>query len=403
MVYLVLLWWDGTLKRAGYVIWMAAAVALEFYTFVEAFAEITILWVAALLIGLAVAGAAVRPKIARLALHTAAAYAAAIVLASPYLLYALRNYPKVFVRQEPQFSLDLASLVIPDKHRVLGMSWLAAASGHVRETTSYIGIPMLVLFVLLAVFTWSSRLVRMMTALFAVIILLTLGPYLIIDSRLEFALPWIEIWSLPFLRSAEPVRFIDLGYLILALCLAIWLSTATVSRTARWARWMLAVAALTAVFADLPAFASVVVPPDPPQHWEKANPQLKITNDIPVFFTAGTYKKYVKPGENVVILSHRGNAGMLFQAYTDFYFRIGGGFINDSLSRNDALPQEVGALSQPTGQRIQDFKNYVRKAGVGALIVENAWGEKWMYIFATLGLKSTDTGGVTIFQVNPAK
>ena len=166
---------------------------------------------------------------------------------------------------------------------------------------------------------------------------------------------------------------------------------------------MLAVAALTAVFADLPAFASVVVPPDPPQHWEKANPQLKITNDIPVFFTAGTYKKYVKPGENVVILSHRGNAGMLFQAYTDFYFRIGGGFINDSLSRNDALPQEVGALSQPTGQRIQDFKNYVRKAGVGALIVENAWGEKWMYIFAALGLKSTDTGGVTIFQVNPAK
>ena len=145
MVYLVLLWWDGTLKRAGDVIWMTAAVALEFYTFVEAFAEITILWVAALLIGLAVAGAAVRPKIARLALHTAAAYAAAIVLASPYLLYALRNYPKVFVRQEPQFSLDLASLVIPDKHRVLGMSWLAAASGHVRETTSYIGIPMLVL------------------------------------------------------------------------------------------------------------------------------------------------------------------------------------------------------------------------------------------------------------------
>jgi len=403
MVYLVLLWWDGTLKRVGYVIWMAAAVALEFYTFVEAFAEITIVWAAALLIGLAVAGAAVRPKIARLALHTAAAYAGAIVLASPYLLYALRNYPKVFVHQEPQFSLDLASLVIPGKHRLLGMNWLAAASGHLRETTSYIGIPMLVLFVLLAVFTWSSRLVRMMTALFAVIILLTLGPHLIIDSRQEFPLPWIGIWSLPFLRSAEPVRFIDLGYLILALCLAIWLSTVTVSRMARWARWALAVAALATVFADVPTFASVVVPPDPPQHWEKANPQLKITNDIPVFFTAGTYKKYVKPGENVVVLSRRGNAGMLFQAYTDFYFRSAGGFINDSLSRGDALPQDVGALSQPTRQRIQDFKNYVRKAGVGALIVENAWAERWMYIFTTLGLKSTNTGGVTIFQVTPAK
>ena len=169
------------------------------------------------------------------------------------------------------------------------------------------------------------------------------------------------------------------------------------------ARWALAVAALAAVFADLPTLASVVVPPDPPRHWEKANPQLKITNDIPAFFTAGTYKKYVKPGENVVILSHRGNAGMLFQAYTGFYFRIAGGFINDALSREDALPQEVGALTQPAKQQIQDFKAYVRNAGVGALIVENAWAEKWMYIFTTLGLKSTDTGGVTIFQVTPAK
>ena len=36
MVYLVLLWWDGTLRRTGYVIWMTLAIALEFYTFVEA-------------------------------------------------------------------------------------------------------------------------------------------------------------------------------------------------------------------------------------------------------------------------------------------------------------------------------------------------------------------------------
>jgi hypothetical protein len=261
---------------------------------------------------------------------------------------------------------------------------------------------MLVLFILFAIFTWSSRLTRMMTALFAVIILLTLGPHLIIDSRRTFTLPWAGIWRLPLLRSAEPVRFLDLGYLILALCMAIWLSTVTASRLARWARWALAVAALAVVFADLPTFASVVVPPDPPQYWVKANPQLKMTNDIPDFFTAGTYKKYVKPGENVVILSARGNAGMLFQAYTDFYFRIGGGFINDSLSRDDALPQAVGVLSQPTTQRIQDFENYVRKAGVGALIVENAWAVKWMYIFSTLGLKGTDTGGVTIFQVPTA-
>lgn len=403
MVYLVLLWRDGMLKRAGYVSWMAVALALEFYTFVEAFAEITIVWVAALLIGFAVAGAAVRPVIVRLALHTAAAYAGAVVLAAPYLVYAAANYPRVFVTQQSQFSLDVASLVIPDKHRLLGMSWLAAASGHIRETTSYVGIPMLALFVLLAVLTWQSRLVRMMTALFAIIIALTLGPRLIVDSREGFPLPWGVIWRLPLLRSAQPVRLIDLGYLVLALCLAVWLSAVTASATARVARWALAVAALAVVFADLKTFASVVVPPDPPRQWQQANPRLTITNDIPAFFAAGTYKKYLKPGENVVILSQRGNAAMLFQARTGFYFRTGGGFINAALTPTDALPPDVSALRHPTSQGIQDFRNYVREAGVGSLIVENAWAEKWMYIFAALGLKGTDTGGVTVFPVTTAR
>ena len=48
MVYLVVLWWDGTLGRTGYVIWMMIAFALEFYTFIEYFAEMSLIWVAAL-------------------------------------------------------------------------------------------------------------------------------------------------------------------------------------------------------------------------------------------------------------------------------------------------------------------------------------------------------------------
>ena len=113
LVYLVVLWWDGTLGRTGYVIWMMLAIALEFYTFIEAFAEMSMMWVAALALGFAVAGRELRPRVARLARHTAIAYLGAIVLAAPYLIYALGHYPSTLTRQEPWFSLDFAGLVLP--------------------------------------------------------------------------------------------------------------------------------------------------------------------------------------------------------------------------------------------------------------------------------------------------
>ncbi len=110
MVYLVLLWWDGRLKRTGFVMWMAAAIALEFYTFVEAFAEMTLVWVAALLIGFAVASRDTRLKVARLALLTAIAYVAAIVLAGAVPVLRVEELPE---RAHQAAARELAGPVQP--------------------------------------------------------------------------------------------------------------------------------------------------------------------------------------------------------------------------------------------------------------------------------------------------
>ena len=396
IVYLVLLWWDGRLKRTGFVIWMTVAIALEFYTFIEAFAEMTMLFVAALLIGFAVAGRASWPKVARLAVLTAIAYVGAGVLASPYLLYALRNYPTVLTRQQAKFSLDFSGLVLPRTDRLLGMKWWAAAAGHDMSATTYLGIPLLVILVALAVFGWSSRLIRMLVLSFVIVIVFAAGPDLMVDGKQVVALPWAGMWSLPFLRSAEPIRFIDFAYLVLAIVLAFWLAKVTKSRLLRAARWGLGMLALAAIFADLPTFAEVVVPP-PPVHWKPAIPSAKQTDLLPAFFTKGMYRKYLHQGETVVVLSHRGNAGMLFQAYTDFYFKIAGGFINASLSRGDALPIQVALLSHPTKPREAEFRAYLKSAKIGALIVEQDWSEHWMYVFGPLGLQAKTVGGVVVF------
>jgi hypothetical protein len=113
MVCLVLLWWDGTLGRTGFVIWMAVALALEFYTFNEFFADMTAVLVAALMIGFAVAGREARRKVALLAGLIGIAYVGALVLAAPDLIYALTHFPGGLTRQQPTFSLHLARLIVP--------------------------------------------------------------------------------------------------------------------------------------------------------------------------------------------------------------------------------------------------------------------------------------------------
>ena len=397
MVYLVLRWWDGSLRRTGYVIWMMLAIALEFYTFVEAFAEMSLIWVAALALGFGVAGRELRPRVARLAWHTGIAYLGAIVLAAPYLIYALENYPSTLTRPEPWFSVDFAGLVLPGSHRLLGMRWWAAAAGHDLAPTTYLSIPLLVILALFAVFRWSSRVTRFLVIGFVVVIAFAAGPSLTVDGKQLFALPWGVMWDWPFLKSAEPIRFIVFGYLIIAMALACWLATLDLSRLARAARWALAVVALAAIFADLPTFAEVVVPP-PPRDWTPAIPSLQPANALPAFISDGLYRRYLSPGEIVVVVSHRGNAGMLFQADTGFYFRIAGGFINASLSQVDALPVPVADMDSLTPADEMNFELYIQQAGVGAIIVERAWSELWMYNFSALGLKATTVGGVTIYD-----
>jgi hypothetical protein len=400
MVYLVLLWWDGTLGRTGFVIWLAIALALEFYTFTEAFFDATLVIAAALVIGFAVAGRAARRTVARLAGLIAVSYAGAAVLVSPYLADEVLRLPPGLARNTPNFSLHLAALVLPRADRIWGLPSLSAVS-RVNPAADYVGIPLLLLLLVFAVVTWSSRVTRLLVITFAVIIALALGRDLVPLRGQAFTLPWYRLWDLPIARSVETDRFILFGYLVLALALALWLAADGLGRLARAARWSLAVLALAAIFANLPTFAEVVVPRAP--FWTPAVPSLRPENALPAFVTDGMYRRYLKPGETVVVLSHRGNAGMLFQAETGFYFRIAGGFINASLNSTNALPRQVAVISDPNPAREREFFKFIHAANVGAIIVERAWSEQWMYVFSGLGMQGTTVGGVTVYRTSSSQ
>jgi hypothetical protein len=135
-----------------------------------------------------------------------------------------------------------------------------------------------------------------------------------------------------------------------------------------------------------------VLPPGTP------SAAVQPTNALPTFISAGLYRNYLRPGEIVVVVSDRGNAGMLFQADTNFYMRIAGGFVNASFSDITALPKPVAQLRHPTRARKRQFRAYIHQAGVGAILVERAWAAPWMQIFSRMGLHGAQVGGMIVYR-----
>jgi len=218
---------------------------------------------------------------------------------------------------------------------------------------------------------------------------LAVGPVLVIDGQVRGPVPWEGLWHLVFARNTEPLRLIIFANLLFAMIVAVWLAMPARNRLLLASRWILALAAVVAILAYHPTVPS-----------GSANPAAAVRPDaLPTFFSAGLYQRYLRPGEIVVVVSDRGNAGMLFQADTNFYMRIAGGFINVTLSDTTALPAPVARLRHPTPAREQRFRAYVHRAGAGAILVERAWAAPWMRIFGRMGLHGTPVGGMIVYRI----
>jgi hypothetical protein len=400
MAYLVVRWWEGSMTTRWFVLSTALAMALQFYTFNEGFAEMTAVWAGGLLIGFAVAGRANRRKVARLAAHTAVAYAGALILAAPYLIYSLKHYQGALTRQQAAYSLPLVRLVVPMSQKTFGYVPLLRYSNHIGDVgiENYVGIPLIAVLLALTAFAWRSRLSWLLLAGFLFVIALAVGPNLPVTSvHRTHRVPWAGLWSLPLARSAEPSRFIVFAVLALAIALALWLAAPAKNWPATGARWGLGLLAVAAIIADAPTSYTAI---DPVPLGYKPPATMRPVNPLPAFVTQGMYRDYLRSGEIVVILTHRGNAGMLFQAASGFYYRIAGGYINASLTPVDALPHAVTLLAHPSKVAVRMFDQYARSSGLGAIVVEQAWAEPWMNL-SKLGMHGTSVGGVTIYPLGP--
>jgi hypothetical protein len=388
LAYLVVVWRDNGLRDRTFVILAGLLMAVQFYLFLETFADLTAVLVVGLAVGLVIAGPAVRPQVLRLTRLLAFAYAIAIVLAVPYLAYALTNKPP---RLKANTSMDLASVFVPRPGRTFGIAWLAhIAAGPVTPSRAcYVGIPLLALALLLALTRWSSRLVRFLTCMLVFIMVAALGSSLYFSGRSIEGLPWGKVWTLPLLRNAYPLRLMVFAFLVLAVATALFLAVAdsavkegSLGSPATWGRWLLAVLVLLAIAEDTPSFNFA--------------PQT----NVPKFISAGDYRHDLRPGEIAVVVSNVGNAGMLWQAQSDYYWRLAGGFINAFITHRTDLPKPVQNLEHATPAYVAEFQQYVRKDHIGAVLLDVRHEPLWSVVFARMGLTGHRTGDVMIYQTN---
>jgi hypothetical protein len=379
LAYLIIVWRDGAIGTRTFVVLAGLTMAAQFYLFLETFADLTAILVVSLLVGLAIVGPAGRPEVARLAKSIGLAYAIAVAAAVPYLMYVLSaKAPKLTAAG----GLDLASLVIPRPDRTFGIGWLAdVAQGPVRASEAgYVGIPLLVLVVLFAVTYWSSKMVRFLTCMLAFIVVAAFGPTISVEGRNIVGLPWGALWRLPILKNAYPSRLMVFAYLVLAVATALYL--AGPARRIPWARWALAV--LVVVFIALDTPGASVYP----------------RSTVPEFISSGQYRRALSPGEIVAVVSDVGNAGMLWQAESDFYMRVAGGYINQAITRGSDLPDQVQDLSSATPAVVAQFEQFVRADQVGAILLDARREPKWVGIFRRMGLHGHRIGDVIVYKTN---
>jgi hypothetical protein len=377
--YIIAVWWERRISTRRFVILAAVTMAVQFYLFLELFADLTAILAIALVVGAALAGQAGRPAIVRLGKSIGLAYLIALVLALPYVVYMLSTKAP---RAVPVSDTDLASLVIPRPGRTFGIRWLvhAAAGPSKLSAACYIGIPLLVLVLLLAVTLWQSRLVRFLCCMTVITVVASLGPVLLLEGRPVATLPWARLFHLPLVRNAIPLRLMVFAYLALAVAVALWL--AGPAKRVRWARWPLAVLVILSIALDV------------------APVKVRTHDEVPKFISAGHYLRQLSPGEIVVVVSRVGNAGMLWQAKTGFYMRIAGGYINQDINHRTDLPAQVQGLRAPTPKNVAMFEQFVRADHVGAILLDGRDVPWFAHIFGELGLVGHTTGGVVVYPTD---
>jgi hypothetical protein len=390
-LYLTARWFDGAIESRTMVWFAGLAISAEVLLSLEVFATATMFAGLALLLGFGSTPADTRKRIVKLLGVLGCAYGVALLITSPFLYYVYEPGHLVSsIATAEQFSNDLLNLIVPTIVNALGTvgplpSLTRTFPANWYERNGYVGPVLIIVAIVYARHRWREAFGKTAIDLLLIICALSLGPVLQIGGHRWTPLPGYLLEETPLINIAGSARFMMFAFLIIAIITAQWFASSDASLRRKW------IVAILVVLFSLPNLDS--------RFWVTKS-------DTPEFFTSGIYKKYLEPGENVLLAPYslHGNS-MLWQAQTGFYFRMAGGWTG-------ILPEEymrwpvIRALTShrylpdPQMQLMSFLANYQ----VGAIVSVGSdpadmFHPQWL---AAGAAKPLEVGGVTLYRLAPA-
>jgi hypothetical protein len=377
----------GELSRRRFVALLALALVVQFYFSVEVFATLTIFGALTLGLAFALGDSSARARLRDLAVPIGLSYVATALVVSPYLYYALQpgGLPVLPWRTD-KFSGDLLGFVVPTALTKLGgLSFTSTTNKFTAgfvEGGAYLSVPLIAAVVFSACAGWRRLEVRLMTAVLALVVLLSLGGKLHVAGAASIPLPWGLVHRLPILGQMLPARFVVYGTLLVAVLAATWLTTSR-NRVAAWALALVAVASLW------PAVGR--------GYWRS-------TPDIPRLFTTSAYHHAIGPRDTALVLPV-GIAGqsMLWNAEAHLGFKMASGYVvapeASDPYKHDAIDPTLTYGVEVTDQQAAAARflasHHVTVAVLGA---RAATTSPWVPILEQLGWRATTLAGATLLR-----
>lgn len=176
------------------------------------------------------------------------------------------------------FKNDLAGFVQPASsmfvHTAASAAFAARYQGELPEYLGYLGWPMIIVLILVAVRFWRMLPVRVLTVAFIVLATFSLGGTLLAGGHEHqgIELPWYWLQTLPLTGSVIPDRFSICADGAAAAMFAYGIDAARV----RWPHWLVLTTALVAIAPIVPRPLPAGSPAPPPAGWTAAFDRLAL-------------------------------------------------------------------------------------------------------------------------------
>lgn len=378
--YLMLRLVEGSVRARWFVPLLGIVLAAQLYLSTEIFATMTLIGVLFGVVGLALGGRSYRQRLLRAIGPVCGGYAVALALGSP-LLYTAFARPRPYkpvaftgIEKGAQGAADFLGYVVPGRFTIFGLQ-LGHRWGH-DGNPWYFGIPLLLLLIVFLITEWHRRHARLLAAGLVVTLVLAAGSTLAVFGA--HILPWRLVSALPVLDRAQPGRLVLYAFLLAGIAVAMWLARPGT----RWLRWGLAVLALLAI---LPNVTSNV--------WARQVP-------VPPLLASGAYSRYLTPGETVWVVDLRHSRQMIWQAETDFSFRLAGGFLGVTPpGLNPPAEQAQLGTGSVSGATVTGIRSFLHSHRVGAVLVAEEPAATIRMLAQATGAAGIRHGGVTVFQL----